>query len=132
LGDVPDPEGRISYLRYVYMRRGHPSPLKRSGAMTKSTPVGGAMRMRKGLAFGLVLAVAIVAASLVALVESEPGEARTKMGGKIVFVSDRTTGRGVNNPTGDQEIFSMKPDGTSPQNVTTSTASETNGDWQLG
>jgi hypothetical protein len=66
--------------------------------MTKSTPVGGAMRTRKGLAFGLVLAGAIVAASLMALVGSEPGEARTKMGRKIVFVSARTTGRGGEQP----------------------------------
>ena len=69
--------------------------------MTKSATIGGAMRTRKGLAFGLVLAVAIVAASLVALAGSEPAEARTKMSGKIVFASDRTTGTGVNNPTGD-------------------------------
>ena len=31
---------------------------------------------------------------------------------KIVFVSDRAKGTGVNNPTGDTEIFKMNPDGT--------------------
>ena len=31
--------------------------------------------------------------------------------GLIVFASTRTTGPGVNNPTGDLEIFTMNPDG---------------------
>jgi hypothetical protein len=30
----------------------------------------------------------------------------------MLFVSDRTTGKGVNNPTGDYEIFSMNANGT--------------------
>ena len=37
---------------------------------------------------------------------------------KIVFVSDRTTGTGVNNPTGDTEIFKMNPDGTGVRQLT--------------
>jgi Tol biopolymer transport system component len=36
----------------------------------------------------------------------------------------------VNNPAADQEIFVMKPDGTSPQNVTMSTANDSDPDWQ--
>src|SRR5687768_9373752 len=36
-----------------------------------------------------------------------PGE-----NGRIAFASDRTTGEGVDNPTGDFEIFTMERDGT--------------------
>jgi TolB protein len=37
---------------------------------------------------------------------------------KIVFVSERTTGKGVNNPTGDAEIFRMSPNGTGVRQLT--------------
>ena len=37
---------------------------------------------------------------------------------KIVFVSERTTGKGVNNPTGDAEIFRMNPNGTGVRQLT--------------
>jgi TolB protein len=68
--------------------------------------------------FGLLLAVAVLAASLVALVGSEPAEAGKRPGAKVLFTSNRTTGQGVNNPTGDLEIFSMKPDGTGLKQLT--------------
>jgi Tol biopolymer transport system component len=38
---------------------------------------------------------------------------------KVVFASDRTTGTGVNNPTGDFEIFRMNADGTGIRQLTT-------------
>jgi Tol biopolymer transport system component len=38
---------------------------------------------------------------------------------KVVFASDRTTGTGVNNPTGDFEIFRMNADGTGVRQLTT-------------
>ena len=41
---------------------------------------------------------------------------------KIVFVSERTTGKGVNNPTGDAEIFRMNPNGTGVRQLTFNTA----------
>jgi Tol biopolymer transport system component len=37
---------------------------------------------------------------------------------KMLFVSDRTTGKGVNNPTGDYEIFSMNANGTAVRQLT--------------
>jgi Tol biopolymer transport system component len=37
---------------------------------------------------------------------------------KVVFASNRTTGTGVNNPTGDFEIFRMNPDGTGVTQLT--------------
>jgi hypothetical protein len=37
---------------------------------------------------------------------------------KVVFVSERTTGKGVNNPTGDAEIFRMNPNGTGVRQLT--------------
>lgn len=43
---------------------------------------------------------------------------------KIVFVSDRTTGKGVNNPTGDAEIFKMNPKGSGLRQLTFNTAEE--------
>ena len=57
---------------------------------------------------------AVLAASLLALVwETKPAEAAFPgANGKLVFSSDRTTGTGVDNPTGDQELFVMNQDGT--------------------
>jgi hypothetical protein len=55
----------------------------------------------------------VLAAGLLALVGTEPTETAflgTK--GKIVFQSNRTTGTGVHNRTGGDEIFTMSPDGT--------------------
>jgi len=43
---------------------------------------------------------------------------------KIVFASNRTTGAGVDNPTGDQEIFKMNPDGTGVRQLTFNTVSD--------
>jgi hypothetical protein len=43
---------------------------------------------------------------------------------KVVFASNRTTGTGVNNPTGDTEIFKMNPDGTGVRQLTSNTANE--------
>jgi Tol biopolymer transport system component len=37
---------------------------------------------------------------------------------KIVFISDRATGEGVDNPQGDDEIFTINPDGTGLQQIT--------------
>jgi Tol biopolymer transport system component len=37
---------------------------------------------------------------------------------KIIFVSDRTTGTGVDNPEGDREIFTINTDGTGLQEIT--------------
>jgi Tol biopolymer transport system component len=46
-------------------------------------------------------------------------------GGVIFYSSDRTTGKGVNNPTEDLEIFSVHPDGTGRKQLTRNTVSDT-------
>jgi Tol biopolymer transport system component len=49
--------------------------------------------------------------------------------GKIVFASNRTTGEVVNNPEGDFEIFTMNPDGTGLQQLTSNAASDLDPAW---
>jgi hypothetical protein len=58
---------------------------------------------------GLALGVAL--ASIVAM-GGTARQADAVFAEKVVFVSDRTTGVGGNNPTGDKEIFRMNLDGT--------------------
>ena len=72
----------------------------------------------------LALAAALLAVSTVGI---DPAEARKKAsGGKIVFVSDQTTGKGVDNPESDDEIFITNPDGTGRKQLTKNAASESN------
>jgi Tol biopolymer transport system component len=60
-----------------------------------------------------LLLAAALAVGVLALVGTKPAEAAFPgANGKIAFVSDRTTGPGVVNPTGDPEIFTMNPNGT--------------------
>ena len=49
--------------------------------------------------------------------------------GRIAFASNRTTGEGVDNPTGDFEIFTMEPDGTNLVQLTNNTAFDFDPDW---
>jgi Tol biopolymer transport system component len=74
--------------------------------------------------FGVLLAAVVVAASLVALVGSDDAEARKRTGSKLLFASNRTTGQGVNNPTGDLEIFAMNPDGSGRKQLTRNTVDD--------
>ena len=64
---------------------------------------------------GLGLGVAM--ASVVALAGTAR-EAEAAFTEKVLFVSNRTTGTGVDNPTGDVEIFKMNPDGTGVRQLT--------------
>jgi Tol biopolymer transport system component len=65
----------------------------------------------------LVLAMGGMLAASVAVAGTAP-EAQAAFNEKVVFVSDRTTGTGVDNPTGDNEIFTMNPDGTGVKQLT--------------
>jgi len=67
----------------------------------------------------LALTLAAVLVALVAMILVTEREARAALTEKIVFDSNRTTGTGVNNPTGDYEIFKMNPDGTGVKQLTT-------------
>jgi Tol biopolymer transport system component len=46
------------------------------------------------------------------------GQAEAALTEKLVFTSERTKGAGVDNPTGDSEIFKMNPDGTGLKQLT--------------
>ena len=76
--------------------------------------------MLLSLALGAALA-AIVAMTGVA---REAEAAFPGANGRIVFESDRTSGKGVNNPTGDVEIFAMNRDGTGVTQLTNNTADD--------
>ena len=70
------------------------------------------------------LALGAVLAALVTLMAAPAREAEATFpgtNGKIVFISQRTTGTGVDNPTGDSEIFTIGPDGTGLKQLTNNT-----------
>ena len=59
------------------------------------------------------LLLVTVATGLLASVAMPPAEAAFPgANGVIAFASSRTTGKGVDNPTGDYKLFAMNPDGT--------------------
>ena len=70
---------------------------------------------------GLGLGVAMAGVVALTGVAHQAGAASPE---KIVFVSERTTGKGVNNPTGDPEIFRMNPNGTGVRQLTFNTAED--------
>src|SRR5918994_5050765 len=71
----------------------------------------------------LSLAVGVSLSAAVALAGTAP-RAEAAFTEKIVFISNRTTGTGVNNPTGDLEIFRMNPDGTGLKQLTFNQATD--------
>ena len=73
-------------------------------------------RATTGKLLALVVLLTALATSL--LPAARPSHASTAFVEKIVFSSDRTTGMGVDNPTGDYEVFKMNPDGTGVRQLT--------------
>jgi Tol biopolymer transport system component len=71
----------------------------------------------------LSLAVGVSLSAAVALAGTAP-RAEAAFTEKIVFISNRTTGTGVSNPTGDLEIFRMNPDGTGLKQLTFNQATD--------
>ena len=69
------------------------------------------------LGVGVALAGAVALAGVAQRADAAAPE-------KIVFVSERTTGKGVSNPTGDAEIFRMNPNGTGIRQLTFNQADE--------
>ena len=65
-----------------------------------------------------VLAVALATAGVFLGLVGKAEAADDRTGGDIAFTSDRTEGRGVRNPTGDSEIFVVRPDGTGLRQLT--------------
>ena len=75
----------------------------------------------------LMIVAAALAAVLLALVASRPAEAAFPgANGKIAFASSRVT---TGNPTGDEEIFAMNPDGKGIEQLTSNTAWDTDPAW---
>jgi Tol biopolymer transport system component len=72
-------------------------------------------RMRKCVLLLASMALAVLLAGGVALAAVEVNAVGEE---KIIFVSDRTTGTGVDNPEGDHEIFTINTDGTGLQQIT--------------
>src|ERR671917_344898 len=79
-------------------------------------------KRRRSLLLGLGVGVALAGAVALAGVAQQADAAAPE---KIVFVSERTTGKGVSNPTGDAEIFRMNPNGTGVRQLTFNQALDT-------
>ena len=74
---------------------------------------------------GLLAALVVAVAAVVLLGLVERAEAtRQGTNGDIAFTSDRTTGEGIRNPTGDSEIFTVRPDGTGLRQLTSNEADD--------
>jgi Tol biopolymer transport system component len=84
--------------------------------MTTQATTQKAQTTRRG-ALLLGIGVGVALAGMVAL-GGTAQQADAAASDKIVFVSDRTTGKGVSNPTGDAEIFRMSPNGTGLRQLT--------------
>ena len=81
---------------------------------TQKTGTDGKMR-KSGLLLTLALGTALAAMVATA---GTARQAEAALPSKVVFISDRATGTGVDNPTADYEIFTMNPDGTSVKQLT--------------
>jgi hypothetical protein len=89
-------------------------------------PQARSKRRRSGLLLTLALgaAAALVALAAVGVAPAEATKSKGSGAGNIVFVSTCTTGPGVNNPTGDFEIFTMNPNGKKLKQLTINAVSD--------
>jgi Tol biopolymer transport system component len=86
--------------------------------------------MRKQTALLLAAMAATVLSAGFLLAGPKPAEAAFPgTNGKIAFVSNRTTGTGVDNPTGDYEIFTMDPNGTELTQLTDNVVDDEDPAW---
>jgi len=79
---------------------------------------------RIGRTMALCLATASAALLLALAATADTAEAEENKDKKIVFSSNMISATGVNNPTGDDEIFVMNPDGTELQQLTSNTVDD--------
>jgi Tol biopolymer transport system component len=86
---------------------------------TRETGIDG--RTRSALLLSLVLGAALAAVVALAGMARQAEAAFTE---KVLFVSNRTMGKGVDNPTGENEIFRMNPEGTSVRQLTSNDVDE--------
>ena len=101
-----------------------------SGSASRQTKRGKELKMttqrhearsetRRSVLLALVLGVILAALTALEAEATFPGT-----NGRIAFASERTMGAGVNNPTGDIEIFTIRPDGTGLKQLTFNTAQD--------
>ena len=83
-------------------------------------------------AVALGFLAALLLASLLVVAAGPAEAAYPGANGKIAFASNRTTGEGVDNPTGDSEIFTMNKDGTDITQLTHNTTYDTNPSFSAG
>jgi len=77
-----------------------------------------------------VLLVGLAVCLLALLASTKPTEAAfSGQNGKILFTSYRSTGEGVDNPEGDEEIFTINPDGTGLTQLTHNSTYEHEPAW---
>ena len=79
---------------------------------------------RRSVLLALVLGVILAALTTLAGTAQEAEATFPGANGRIAFYSERTTGTGVDNPTGDAEIFTIKPDGTGLKQLTHNTVGD--------
>ena len=79
---------------------------------------------RRSVLLALVLGVILAALTALAGTAQEAEATFPGTNGRIAFYSERTTGTGVDNPTGDQEIFTIRPDGTGLKQLTHNTVDD--------
>jgi Tol biopolymer transport system component len=94
----------------------------RTLATTRKTEGRG--KRRSALLFGLGFGVALAGVVALAGAAREAEATFPGTNGKLLFISTRTTGTGVDNPTGDPEIFSINPDGTGLRQLTNNTVND--------
>ena len=79
---------------------------------------------RRSVLLALVLGVILAALTALAGMAQEAEATFPGANGRIAFYSERTTGTGVDNPTGDSEIFTIRPDGTGLKQLTHNTVDD--------
>ena len=87
---------------------------------TEKTKGRGTMR-KSGMLLSLALGTAMAAVLATA---GTAQQAEAALPNKVVFTSNRATGTGVDNPTGDYEIFSMNPDGSGVKQLTVNSVND--------
>jgi Tol biopolymer transport system component len=83
--------------------------------MTREQPEARGKMRRSGMLLSLALGMALAA---VVATAGMAQQAEGAVPNKLVFTSNRATGAGVDNPTGDYEIFSMNSDGSGVKQLT--------------
>src|SRR5215210_845893 len=97
-------------------------PQKGERGMTRHTTIRSLEQRSKNKRGALLVALALGVAMITPVgLAASIRHADAASSEKIVFASNRAAGKGVDNNTGDREIFRMNPNGTSPKQLTSNT-----------